>query len=240
MILGLSLSWVQYRVQSAQRIYDRLRFEIIRTLIFVHILKQISVSKGVLIVFVKNPVLGQVKSRLASSVGEERALRIYQALVSRIADEVRQLKDIAVAVYYSAHLLEDNRWPSHAHCFVQSEGDIGRRMCEAIREQLRTHRRVVLVGTDIAGLTASVLRRSFDLLDAADVVLGPTYDGGYYLIGMKTLDDSIFEGIPWSTEEVFIETTKRIQLAELVYDLTDRLSDIDYEEDWLEHGWEID
>jgi glycosyltransferase A (GT-A) superfamily protein (DUF2064 family) len=76
-------------------------------------------------------------------------------------------------------------------------------------------------------------------LDNHDVVIGPTYDGGYYLIGMNKYHDRLFQDIPWSTEKVYNRTIAKMKKNSLTYRALEILSDVDYEEDWQRWGWEL-
>ncbi|MEL6945483.1 MAG: TIGR04282 family arsenosugar biosynthesis glycosyltransferase, partial [Bacteroidota bacterium] len=98
---------------------------------------------------------------------------------------------------------------------------------------------VIIIGSDCASLTTSIVKEAFVSLDAHDFVIGPAKDGGYYLLGMRTFQPSVFEDIEWSTEQVFANTIRNIKKLNASYALMPVLSDIDYWEDWLEYGWEL-
>lgn len=193
-----------------------------------------------LITFVKNPQKGKVKTRLAKTLGEDQALRIYRALL----EHTRQICERTKAhryLYYSNFIDREDHWSNdHFHKALQPEGDLGQRMTTAFQQVLEKHHKVIIIGSDCAALKPEIIERAFDQLEAYDFILGPAFDGGYYLLGMKTLLPDIFEDMPWSTEKVAAITRQRIQdngysLAEV-----DTLSDIDYQEDWLKYGWELD
>jgi glycosyltransferase A (GT-A) superfamily protein (DUF2064 family) len=99
----------------------------------------------------------------------------------------------------------------------------------------------IIIGTDCPDLNESLILQAFDALTHSDVVLGPTYDGGYYLIGMKQIYPFLFEDMPWSTEEVFRQTIDRIESHSLRCTVLQKLLDIDYEADWLKwkHTYEL-
>ena len=98
----------------------------------------------------------------------------------------------------------------------------------------------MLVGSDIPGLTASLLKSAFQELNEKDLVLGPAKDGGYYLVGMKTPCKELFENIHWSTGEVLEQTLRKADRMGLSYALLPTLSDVDNEDDWRQHGWDLE
>ena len=81
--------------------------------------------------------------------------------------------------------------------------------------------------------------RAFEALETDDAVIGPTYDGGYYLIGMNKYHDTLFQNIPWSTEDVYDLTIAKMTKKGLSYQSLEILSDVDYEEDWVKWGWDL-
>ena len=117
---------------------------------------------------------------------------------------------------------------------MQASGGLGERMEQAFRQAFEAGaKKVVIIGSDCPELTGEMLQRAFDQLDEADYVLGPAPDGGYYLLGMKELESSVFHDIEWSTETVRAQTLEKIQAAGKSYALLPVLSDVDTEEDWL-------
>ncbi|HKK73726.1 MAG TPA: TIGR04282 family arsenosugar biosynthesis glycosyltransferase [Saprospiraceae bacterium] len=193
-----------------------------------------------LITFVKNPQKGQVKTRLAKTLGDEQALRIYQALL----EHTRQVCIKASAqryLYYSNYIDENDNWSDTAfHKALQPNGDLGERMETAFRQVLKKHDKAIIIGSDCASLKEEIIERAFQLLDDHDFVLGPAMDGGYYLLGMRQVFPSLFENIPWSSKEVADITRQRIWSNGYTLAEVDTLSDIDYEEDWEQYGWKID
>ena len=187
-----------------------------------------------LLIFIRNPELGKVKTRLARTLGDAEALRIYRILL-----EKTRTAALGVAaerwLWYSdfADLYDD--WPNvDFHKKTQHPGDLGERMESAFREAFAAGaQRAVIIGSDCPDLTGAVLQQAFDALDKADFVLGPVPDGGYYLLGMKQLKSSVFHDIAWSTETVRERTLQKIQAAGLTCALLPVLMDVDTEEDWV-------
>lgn len=192
-----------------------------------------------LIIFVKNPELGHVKTRIAKTAGDKRALQIYIELM-------KHTRKIALAVetsrllFYSQEINRADDWSNEDfQKHLQVETDLGGRMSAAFAEGFKTHDKVVIIGSDCASLTPEIVQEAFEALDTNDFVVGPTFDGGYYLLGMRSFQPSVFENVEWSTESVFPTTIERINALDATYHLTERLSDIDFEEDWEKYGWEI-
>ncbi len=196
-------------------------------------------KSNALVIFVKNSRLGHVKTRLAYSLGEEKALSIYLALCERV-------RNVSLAfsgncyVYYSEYIpSEPDVWDYDF--FIKRKqhagSDLGLRMKTAFDELLPIHSSVRLIGTDIPHLSTDLLEESILSLKAADVVLGPSDDGGYYLIGMKKPNDYLFYDMTWSVDSVLSETIQRIGMKNKTYHLLKKLPDVDTAEDWERHGW---
>lgn len=193
-------------------------------------------SKDRIIVFVKNAVLGKAKTRLAKTIGDEEALKVYLKLLQITKREVSKL-DIEKEVWYAWNIGKNDIWDEEYFTKkVQIEGDLGSKMKDAFKNSFNEKcNKVILIGSDCPTLSSSILQKAFAELDTHDVVLGPSKDGGYYLIGMSSFVPEILENISWSTELVMSQTEKRanehnINLAKLEY-----LNDIDNEQDWNDY-----
>ena len=188
-----------------------------------------------LIIFVKNPVLGKVKTRLARTIGDEAALAAYHHLLS-VTKEVAMGVACQKYIYYSDYLENDDLWEGQGFTKqVQQGKDLGARMADAFKTVLGNHDRVVIIGSDCGDLTSDVIDRAFISLQETDIVIGPSIDGGYYLLGMNQDYPQLFDSIAWSTDQVFKTTLNRalsdhISITELI-----ELSDIDNETDWLRY-----
>jgi uncharacterized protein len=188
-----------------------------------------------LIIFVKNPQLGKVKTRLAKTMGDAAALDAYLQMLSHVRAVAQQV-DAHRAVYYSDYIDEADAWPRPQFSkYMQAPGDIGDKMRLAIEDMYHQgYARVVLVGSDLLDLQVQHLEEAFRALHFQDFVLGPAIDGGYYLIGMQEMASTIFANKAWSTDRVLESTLQDIrQLAKTVH-LLRPLSDIDEEKDWLD------
>lgn len=196
------------------------------------------ILKPALIIFIKNARKGRVKTRLAATVGEDRALDIYRALLARTR-EVARAVDADRLLFYS-DFTEDDEWSAtDFEKHVQSGADLGARMANAFELAFKKHEKVVIIGSDCASLTPALVGQAFEALDTRDFVVGPAEDGGYYLLGMNRPMFFVFENMPWSTSDVLPRTLEKIEGAGKTFSLLPVLSDIDFEADWQRHGWEI-
>ena len=189
--------------------------------------------KNTLLIFIRNPQLGKVKTRLARTLGDVETLRIYHILLEKTRSAALGCQAERWLIY--SDFVEDNdAW--HADFFqkkVQHPGDLGERMEAAFQLAFEAGPgKVIVIGSDCPELKGEILQQAFDILDSADFVLGPVPDGGYYLLGMKALESSVFHDIEWSTETVLEKTLKRIAAAGKSFMLLPMLSDVDTEEDW--------
>ncbi len=189
-----------------------------------------------LIVFARAPELGRVKTRLAAEVGDDAALRTYRTLAEQVIAAVSTPATYSVTVAYTppdaGPAMRDWLGPA-VTLRPQSGGDLGIRMAAAIADAISGGAgRVVAIGTDCPDVTADVVAEAFTRLGAADVVLGPASDGGYYLIGMSRPHRALFEGVPWSSAETLRATLARARAGGLSVALLDERRDVDTAEDW--------
>jgi len=185
-------------------------------------------SEEVLIVFVKNPELGKVKTRLAKSIGDAQALAIYLKLLNSCF-ELTEAIEHDVVIYYNNYVDSEDQWNSKKYKKYLQKGDsLGDKMHNAIAEQLnKGYKKACLVGSDIYELNLTVIETAFKKLKNNDVVIGPAQDGGYYLIGMNEPNAELFDISGWSTSTVFEETITKIREQKLTYDEVETLNDID-------------
>ena len=189
------------------------------------------------IVFIKNPELGKVKTRLAKSVGDDKALAIYMQLMEHTRLQMLGVEGVERYVFYSSFVDEDDDWlPIDFKAKLQVEGDLGDKIKAAFREVFEVVDQAIIIGSDCAQLDSSHIQSAVDQLEKHDVVIGPTLDGGYYLLGMNGNYETLFEDINWSTETVLQETIDKANQQTISVKLIDKLSDIDYIEDWEQYG----
>ncbi len=188
-------------------------------------------KKGGLIIFVKNAVAGKVKTRLAATIGNEAALKVYHNLL-RHTRTTALTADSKNYLFYDQAVEENDDWSTESfYKLVQAEGDLGDRMNDAFLQVLKQEDKAVIIGSDCPEITDTIINEALNKLDIADVVIGPTLDGGYYLLGMKTLHSSLFQNMEWSTETVYSQTLLKIKEEGLLYAVLPQLSDMDNVDD---------
>ena len=189
-------------------------------------------TDALLIIFTKNPELGKVKTRLANAVGNKAALNIYKFLLSHTVSVTKNL-EVDKRVYYSEEVPEKDIWPSETfYKRLQRGGNLGEKMENAFQDAFNSnYKRVIIIGSDLLDLTQRDLENAFLELEKNDVVIGPAEDGGYYLLGMKSLNSDVFKNKAWSSSSVLSETLKdlegkKIKILETRNDI-DEIQDID-------------
>jgi rSAM/selenodomain-associated transferase 1 len=188
--------------------------------------------QSLLIIFYRNPVAGKVKTRLAATIGEERALRIFQEL-SRHTHMITEHLPVDKIVYYSDFVDANDIWSEEIFQKTLQYGDnLGEKMTNAFGEGFkRGYSHICIIGTDCYDLTEQIIGEAFAALQTADAVIGPARDGGYYLLGMKKLISQVFENKNWSTESVFQDTVRDFESLGLQYVALPVLRDVDRDED---------
>ncbi|MDY0384912.1 TIGR04282 family arsenosugar biosynthesis glycosyltransferase [Trichlorobacter sp.] len=182
--------------------------------------------------FVKPPVPGRVKTRLARDIGAVAACSLYCRLTEAVINQAHQSGFQLVVMYdgTSPEQLPANWVASAWRCLPQQGTDLGQRMAAAFSKLFteRTHQ-VVLIGSDIPGIDHNYLHLAFQMLANHDLVVGPALDGGYCLIGFnrQSFTPAVFSNIPWSTDQVLELTLTRAARASLTVGLLPTLQDID-------------
>lgn len=190
--------------------------------------------QSTILVFLKAPRAGHVKTRLARSIGLESALKVYRSMVERQFGEFSA--DDPVEIHYTpADALEEMReWLGEDYDFhPQCEGGLGLRLEHAVSNAFeRGVHSVICIGGDCPSLERTHLEQtSVTLQRDYDVVFGPSEDGGYYLIGLNAPQIELFQEIPWSTETTLKASLKKASLLSLRTKLLETLYDIDEVED---------
>ena len=174
-----------------------------------------------LIVFVKNPIPGAVKTRLQTRYTPDQVVALYTAFVRDVLARAESIDvDRRVIAFdppdaeSEVSSLFGGEVKALWEFVPQVQDDLGVRMREALVQELDAGASAaVLIGTDIPSLPVHHITQAFDLLRAKDVVLGPSIDGGYYLVGVSKSTPEIFEDVEWSTPSVLTQTIDRIQRA---------------------------
>ncbi len=188
--------------------------------------------ENVLLIFIKNPELGKVKTRLANSIGDVEALQVYQELLKKTIS-VAGNTEARRQLWYSSFIdYEDGISTDTFEKYLQSGSDLGERMRNSFQQAFKEGvDRVVIIGSDCPSLNEKILENAFERLEENDLVIGPSEDGGYYLLGMNRLFETFFKDIKWSTESVLESTLQKAKTEGLkVYQLP-ILNDIDNLED---------
>lgn len=188
-----------------------------------------------LIVFIKNPEVGKAKTRVAATVGDDKAMEVYLSLL-RITSDVVVSVDATRHLFYSHFINEADDWDNGLYVKdIQIDGDLGAKMLDAFTKALGHSEKVIIIGSDCPYITVDIINQAYADLDSTDVVIGPADDGGYYLLGMKTTVPEIFQNMRWSEADVRSVTESRLNELSISYSLLPMLSDIDYWEDWQQY-----
>jgi len=168
-------------------------------------------TQKALIIFTRNPELGKVKTRLATTIGDAAALEVYHKLLEHTVDITQTLK-VDKFVFYSEQIQENDHWDTTIYYKELQKGtNLGERMHHAFELLFKKgYRQIIIVGSDIFELTTKNIQEAFTGLDTANFVVGPALDGGYYLLGMNTLNKSLFEHKKWGTSTVLKATLKNL------------------------------
>ena len=181
--------------------------------------------------FVKYPQAGKVKTRLAKTIGDQEAARLYKQLAEQNFLVIRACKNADLIVMFDPP--EDhvriNQWIPRADRYIPQEGLIlGERLINAFKWAFDDgYQKVTAFGSDTLELTTIIVEQSFVALTEVDVVIGPAKDGGYYLIGVSSHQPQLFENIHWSTSEVFSQTHQAITASKLKLKILCPLEDLD-------------
>lgn len=185
-----------------------------------------------IIVLFKNPIERKVKTRLAATIGHEKALMVYLELLEHTFKVARSVSGVQVHLFFSDFI--DSRLPhigSDDELYLQVKGSLGEKMNHAFETVHAEGDKTIIIGSDCPGITSELIENAFSQLDNFSLVLGPAEDGGYYLLGIKKLDSSLFEGISWSTDQVLKQTSQKAIQTGYSVKLLIPLSDVDTEDD---------
>lgn len=182
------------------------------------------------IVFLKAPVPGQVKTRLARNIGPEPAMQAYKTMAE---GQLERIGDVfPLEVHFAPRDAEPRmkEWLGEQHAlYPQCGGDLGERLQEAIASaHERNQAPIICIGGDCPSLNSEHLNEAADALaQGTDLVIGPSEDGGYYLIGLRKPFPQLLAGIPWSSSETLEATIARAKTLGLSIHLLEALYDVD-------------
>ncbi len=188
-----------------------------------------------LLIFVKEPVPGQVKTRLAAEIGAEAACQVYRRCVERTLERLSVLRNEIVLCIEPTDATDRIRtwlgseWPT----LPQWGATLGERLTDAASRTFEEGvQRIAIIGTDSPWINDVLVEEAFSAMERADLVLGPAADGGYYLVGLAKPAPRLFRGISWSTSLVLDQTLtnartlgRTVSLLPEGYDI-DRLTDL--------------
>lgn len=187
-------------------------------------------SNPLIMVFVRNPELGRVKTRLAKSIGDQAALETYKILSKHTSKIISEI-DSDQLIFYSDKIQDNDIWTA-TNCKkqIQTKGDLGQKMLAAFQYGFSLgYQKILIIGSDLYSLRPKHIESAFEKLENYDVVIGPALDGGYYLLGLNFIISKIFKQKQWSTSSVLKETLS--DLKEFNVNLLEPLNDIDTYED---------
>jgi uncharacterized protein len=201
-----------------------------------------------IVVFLRFPEPGRVKTRLAADLGAERAAEVYVKMVRSTLEAISGEGDVEISLYGDpADRLEaigswvDAMMPSRkrkSELVAQPDGELGWRLEWAFERAFgRGFQKVIAVGTDCPDLRPGHIRAAWRALDCADAVFGPTVDGGYYLVGLRRAWPELFRGITWSSEQTLNQSLRTATALGLAVETLQELRDIDTIEDLRALGW---
>ena len=192
-----------------------------------------SSKTNALLIFIKNPEKGNVKTRLAATLGEGKALNIYRRLLDHTRRTAQPLQ-ADKQVWYSRYVDTNDAWDNELFSKKSQHGNnLGARMQHAFREAFEEgYQHVAIIGSDCGQLSTDHLRQAYEALEGNDVVLGPSEDGGYYLLGMRRFLPVLFKQKAWSTASVLGQTIADCEEHGFRYHVLEQLNDVDTEEDW--------
>jgi rSAM/selenodomain-associated transferase 1 len=193
-----------------------------------------------LLIFIKEPVSGQVKTRLAVEIGADAACHVYRRCVERTLERLAVLRDDITLYVEPAEATGriqtwlGSEWPVSPQRGVT----LGERMAQAIDRAFKEGmRRVAVIGTDSPWIDHPLIEEAFTAMEQADLVIGPARDGGYYLVGLARPTPGLFQGMPWSTSQVLDQTLGKARALGLSVSLlpegydVDRLTDL---QQWMQ------
>jgi rSAM/selenodomain-associated transferase 1 len=183
-----------------------------------------------LLIFTRNPKLGKCKTRLAATIGAKAALEIYMILLQHTAEITKNL-NCSKEVHYSDELSTNDLWDNTNYTkYLQKGNDLGERMYNAFKSGFKQgYKKIIIIGSDIYDLNSETIEEAFKEMENSDFVIGPAEDGGYYLLGMKSLNKEIFFNKYWGTDKVLKDTLNNLNHKKVK--LLQTKNDIDVYED---------
>ncbi len=199
-------------------------------------------ASSLICVFAKPPVPGIAKTRLAAEIGDAQAARLARAFLADTWRTVSGATWARAILATTGGSASDFGLPGSPEIWLQGEGDLGARLERIFRRGLAEADVVLAIGADSPGLPERILVEARDALATTDAVLGPTEDGGFYLVGLKRCPQGLFDDLPWSQATTFAVTRARfeghglgVRALEPWFDV-DRLADLERLRRAIERG----
>jgi len=189
-----------------------------------------------ILLFVKYPENGGVKTRLAKSIGDAVAVSLYKCFVEDILSSLQGINAHIWICYYPEIARDDMAvWLGSRYVYVLQKGEnLGKRIQHCFKRSFdKGFEKTIVLASDIPEISENIINKAFECLEYKDAVIGPSYDGGYYLLGFnkKSYATQIFDDISWSTNLVYEETLGKIEVYKLGYSVLDKINDMDTIED---------
>ncbi len=187
-------------------------------------------KSNALVLFARTPRIGKVKTRLNPKLPQETILKLYTRFLN---DSIEKISRIVESDHFIAGFPEEDlayfdnvSQEKNISVFPQSGNDLGEKMRNAFDDRFNEgYEKVVIIGSDSPSLPLENIRMAFH--SEKDIVIGPSADSGYYLIGMNRGRIEVFEGVPWGSDAVLSETLKRVQIARASLELLPVWYDVD-------------
>jgi len=194
------------------------------------LLKGEPTAKHVLIIFAKYPEPGKVKTRLSVDIGEKKAIFFYKLFVETVVKNTES-KCFERRLFYSPQNSgkKFSEWLGNSIRFYPQKGStLGERLSNAFRSVFdKGAKKVIVIGTDAPLINNKVIEEALEKLKKSTAVIGPSYDGGYYLLGLSVFYVDLFMNIDWSTPKVFEQTVNTLRTLGINHSLLDKQFDID-------------
>jgi rSAM/selenodomain-associated transferase 1 len=188
-------------------------------------------AQNALLVFIKTPKKNYVKTRLSTHLNPDEIISVYTAFLRDMDNLYKNLYDIDLWYVISPENLDLEvlrQYVDLSHYIIQEGVDLGERMCHAVEYSLKMdYNTSILIGSDIPDISIPEISEAISLLSESECILGPTIDGGYYLIGLKKCYPALFKNIDWSTDKVLKQTLNKGKKLDIGVKLLNLKDDID-------------
>jgi rSAM/selenodomain-associated transferase 1 len=185
------------------------------------------INNSALIIIAKYPEKGRVKTRI-QGLSDEQRTELYKKLLDLTMKKLSSIPGVDTFIAFAPDSAEDYFKRFRVKLIPLHEGDLGTGMYKAFNEVFSAgYQRAALVGADIPDLSSAIIMNAIDVLSSHDLVFGPAQDGGYYLVGMRTLIKEVFEDVPWSSDQTLEKSLDQSKKFKYSVGFTETLSDID-------------